>query len=70
MPRYSLRTLLILMAIGPPALAGAWSQYRSLQMRREFNELRLHWNNEPPIVPVSDEDWRRLCEKRQRIRCK
>ena len=41
MPRYRLRTLLILLAIGPPLVAGVWTQYRSFQMRREFNELLM-----------------------------
>jgi hypothetical protein len=27
MPRYKLRTLLIVLALGPPVLAGAWSLF-------------------------------------------
>ena len=42
--RYRLRTLLIVLALGPPALAAGWAAYREHQ-RREF--IRL---NSPPAV--------------------
>jgi hypothetical protein len=31
MPRYRLRTLLILLAVGPPLLAGLWMAYQIYQ---------------------------------------
>ena len=43
MPRYKLRTLLILLAIGPPMLAigfWAWTEYRAAQER----EIARHFN--------------------------
>jgi hypothetical protein len=42
MPRYSLRTLLILLAIGPPLVAGVWvewQRYRAEYAQREFDKL-------------------------------
>jgi hypothetical protein len=33
--RYRLRTLLIVLAVGPPMLAGAWSAYREHVRRAE-----------------------------------
>lgn len=35
MPRYSLRTLLVLLAIGPPMVAGVWWIYREYSRRQE-----------------------------------
>jgi hypothetical protein len=39
MPRYSLRTLLILLAIGPPALAAQWWFF----MQPEFRRFIFTW---------------------------
>jgi len=40
MPRYNLRTLLILLAIGPPALAGGYAKWqRHVEHRRIIKEL-------------------------------
>jgi hypothetical protein len=42
MPRYSLRTLLILLAIGPPLVTVVWvewQRYRAEYARREFDKL-------------------------------
>jgi hypothetical protein len=34
MPRYKLRTLLILLAIGPPAISAGWTRYGAWQAER------------------------------------
>jgi hypothetical protein len=34
MPRYKLRTLLILLAVAPPLLAGAWWQWQAWKARQ------------------------------------
>ena len=44
MPRYKLRTLLILLAVLPPFLAVGhwqWSKYKARQARREYLKLLL-----------------------------
>jgi hypothetical protein len=35
MPRYKLRTLLIVLAVGPMVLAGLWYAYRSISTKRD-----------------------------------
>jgi len=42
MPRYRLRTLLIVLALGPPVLAGAWAMIPVVS--------RWLWPPEPPQV--------------------
>jgi len=49
MPRYSLRTLLILLALGPPILALCWWRYGVWKAERERLE-RLDW-----IMPVFEQ---------------
>jgi hypothetical protein len=42
MPRYRLRTLLIVLALAPPALAAAWWgwwTYQQSRQREQFDEL-------------------------------
>jgi len=39
MPRYKVRTLLILMAVGPPIMAGVWPFIRMLFIGREADDL-------------------------------
>jgi hypothetical protein len=51
MPRYSLRTLLILLAIGPPILAGSWTFYRIALA--EYREYRLR----QVFAPVPSNPW-------------
>ena len=36
MPRYKLRTLLIVLTLGPPLLAGAWRRYDRWNREREI----------------------------------
>jgi len=54
MPRYKLRTLLILLAIGPPMLAGVWPCYLDYRNREETKQtveqyiLRLRSDPSPP----------------------
>jgi hypothetical protein len=56
--RYRLRTLLILLAVGPPILAGAWVMWREWQASDDLEEwcyslTETHpliiWDDEPPI---------------------
>jgi len=54
--KYRLRTLLIVLALGPPLLAGGWWQYANWQARSSYRAIRsmdpadlkpdLHWS--PP----------------------
>jgi len=53
--RFRLRTLLIVLALGPPVLAGAWYAWREWQLSRDLEE----WNyapteQHPPIVWDTD----------------
>ena len=41
--RYRLRTLLILLALGPPALAWGWSEYAAY---REQERMREEWQRQ------------------------
>jgi hypothetical protein len=41
MPRYSLRTLLILLGIGPPLLAGVWTACHEYLARMELERLAV-----------------------------
>jgi hypothetical protein len=43
MPRYKLRTLLILLTVGPPMLAGAWSMYSDYVERQRREAARREW---------------------------
>ena len=53
MTRYSLRTLLILLAIGPPMLAGAWWGYqREVERRRRTDFDRLIELIEKAVKPT------------------
>ena len=60
-PRYRLRTLLIVLALAPPVLAGAWSAYRehvrrAEQLRRErFPSLMMTIT--PPLIILEEEDF-------------
>ena len=40
MPRYSLRTLLILLAIGPPLVAGVWFAYLDYRGRQRLADVQ------------------------------
>jgi hypothetical protein len=54
MPRYNLRTLLILLAMGPPLLAGAWISYqRAVDRRRQSDFDRLIDLIEKTVAPES-----------------
>jgi hypothetical protein len=58
--RYRLRTLMIVLAIGPLVLAGAWREYRLWKLERELStrfsdsHIRRLWDelieNQFPIV--------------------
>lgn len=37
--RYRLRTLLILLAVGPPMLAGVWQRWQAWQAKVEHDQL-------------------------------
>jgi len=37
--RFRLGTLLIVLAIGPPVLAGAWFKYQEYRSRRDLSDL-------------------------------
>ena len=47
--RYRLRTLLILLALGPPLIAGAWWTWRARQPRQSPKRVELFV---PPFGPV------------------
>jgi len=53
MLRYKLRTLLILLAVGPPMLAGAWSKYWAWKAERERRAQRIAWMISPLAPPES-----------------
>jgi hypothetical protein len=54
MPRYKLRTLLILLAIGPPVLAGAWLAWpKTIERYRQWQFDRLVDLIQTTIVPES-----------------
>jgi len=58
--RYRLRTLLILMAVLPPMLAGAWSAYRERLRRAEHlrqEHFRLMMTITPPLVILEEEEF-------------
>jgi hypothetical protein len=50
MPRYKLRTLLILLAIGPPMLAAPW-----LCVIRPFMQIMDNFANKPAPIPPNAE---------------
>jgi hypothetical protein len=45
--QYRLRTLLIVLALGPPLLAGAWTQYTAWKAERERKAQRIIWMVSP-----------------------
>ncbi|HEY2414584.1 MAG TPA: hypothetical protein VGI40_20220 [Pirellulaceae bacterium] len=49
--RYRLRTLLIVLALGPPALAWCLSLYRNYTISRRIEELMLSL---PPGIDIND----------------
>jgi hypothetical protein len=60
MLRYNLRTLVILLAIGPPMLARAWEAWRGRQIEVTHEQLleairhyKKHTGDFPPQVPIS-----------------
>ena len=58
--RYRLRSLLMLLAVGPPLLAGSWAAYRehvrrTEEMRRE--RFRLLMTITPPLIILEEEDF-------------
>ena len=52
-PRYTLRTLLILLAIMPPLLAGAWSEWLAYRARQRASILMTIT---PGITIVEEEE--------------
>ena len=59
--RFRLRTLMIVLALGPPVLAGGWLKYQAYCQRREFDvmwdqvdivdvflEMKPPTNDQPP----------------------
>jgi len=57
MPKYKLRTLLILLAIGPPMLAGAWYGWSDMPEDRERERLRNAWKGKVFVTEIcSDRD--------------
>ena len=42
MPRYKLRTLLIVLALGPPLLAGAWFAWQACTTSHDFVVPEIH----------------------------
>jgi len=54
--RYRLRTLLIVLALGPPVLAGAWFVLRPIILLRESHDLP-HYGGGP--VPAEQPDLQR-----------
>ena len=57
--RYSLRTLLIVLAVGPVVLAGGWWAYSKWRNERQ-NVIGVHINNwgrlRPPLFPPTPEE--------------
>jgi len=51
--RYRLRTLLILMALGPPMLASSWSAYREY---RRSQENQLWMTITPPLIILEEDE--------------
>jgi len=51
--RYCLRTLLIVLALGPPVLAGEWSRYSAWKAEHERKSKRIHWMISPLAAPKS-----------------
>jgi hypothetical protein len=47
MPRYKLRTLLIVLALGPPLLAGAWLAIQQIMRLRQIPHMLIEGG--PPI---------------------
>jgi hypothetical protein len=62
--RYRLRTLLILLAVGPPVLAVGWDGYRRWSFERQIAPLGFS-----EIITVTDEDWAKLTTQRRHWRC-
>jgi hypothetical protein len=58
MPRYSLRTLLILLAIGPLVLAGVWFGYLDYRERQRLaEEQRVHRMLTELLYPPGSRQW-------------
>ena len=55
--RYRLRTLLILLALGPPLLARGFAKYAAWKAERERLAQRIYWMVSSPMSP---EDYARL----------
>jgi hypothetical protein len=53
--RYRLRTLLILLAVGPPALSAVWITYREHRLRQE-QQLRLWMTITPPLIILEEKE--------------
>jgi hypothetical protein len=49
MPRYKLRTMLILLAVGPPVLGGAWLCYREYWKQQESQGYSFEWGGPFPL---------------------
>jgi hypothetical protein len=50
--RYRLRTLLILLAVGPPSLAWGWGEYAAWRSRENLRQLGLGLkDNHPTYLP-------------------
>ena len=60
--RYRLRTLLIVLAIMPPVLAGMWwlvdSHLTGLQWARERVEMHLAWERERAAMQPNAAPWK------------
>ena len=68
MMRYRLRTLMIVLALGPPMLAYGYQEHRRYQFRQSFIALERSltlWKDAP-----SEDEWRRFLSKREKVRCR
>ena len=66
MLRYSLRTLLILLAVGPPLVAGGYWQWERYSMIQELRQMRLETGGvifrPGPWEPVTFEEGLQMTE--------
>jgi len=65
--RYRLRTLLIVLAAGPPLLSFGYQEFRRYQFRQSIIALEQSLNS--PNAYMSKDEWRRLISEGVKVRC-
>jgi len=63
--RYRLRTLLIVLALGPPLLAVGWWKYSAWRAEQERQKALREWTG--PAVPISQHPKVQLFTGRERF---